>query len=711
MTMDAASTPIDVTIVLRGRDAEWWGVEMEVVDNTRQDPEIWPTAGKSPVVRLDVDDLVGLSDKDYGSLLTERLFEPDSVRSGFAKARVVADEAERLVRLRLRIAADAPQLHAVHWEKLRDPADEDSLLALQERVVFSRWLDSRDWRTVSLQAMTQLRALVAVAGPDPASLGTTPSGDAFAEVDVDGEIERAASSLDFTTVKTLGNESPLTLEALVDAMVDAPDIVYLACHGFVHRGAPHLLLQDEDGSAKPVKADDFIDQLVGRVVTLPRLMVLASCQSGGGDSWSQDKGALAALGPRLAELGVPAVIGMQGDVSLETIATFIPAMFESLQRDGHVDRAVAAARNAVRDRPDWWLPVLFMRLMSGRVWYAPSFGGAAEDTWDTLRTAIQAGEVTPIIGPGVTDGLLGARKEIARAWAAKWGFPIPPPSDEDLPQVAQYLGKKKGEGHLRAELRQFIGDAILDRYGGALDDEWRQPDFVDPTWLDRLISQVGMLVNDQPGANPYDVLARMKNVPAYLTTQPTSLLTDALEGYGRTPTVDYFRWRELDNIDQPIAWPPLEEEKPENQLGTRENPLVYHLFGHLQFKNSVVLKEDDYFDFLRAIGGEQRSAIPKQLLKRLVGTSLLFVGFRLDEWDFRVLFRGLMNLQGEAHRAAWKHVAVQLDPEEGATNDPEQAREYFEKYFGSDFAIYWGSSAQFLGELSAELEETLLVPT
>jgi hypothetical protein len=344
------------------------------------------------------------------------------------------------------------------------------------------------------------------------------------------------------------------------------------------------------------------------------------------------------------------------------------------------------------------------------VWYAPSFGGTADDTWDTLRTAIQVGQVTPILGPGVTDSLLGPRKEIARAWAAKWGFPIPPPSDEDLPQVAQYLGKKKGEGHLRAELRQFIGDAILDRYGERLDNKWRQTDFLDPTWLDRLISQVGRLAHDQQSLNPYDVLARMKNVPAYLTTQPTSLLTDALEEYGRAPTVDYFRWRELDSSGLPIGWPQLGQEKPENQIGTTEHPLVYHLFGHLRFGDSVVLKEDDYFDFLRAIGGEQRSAIPTQLLQRLVGTSLLFVGFRLDEWDFRVLFRGLMNLGGAALIQRWKHVAVQLDPEEGATNDPEQARQYFESYFGDKFAIYWGSAEQFLGELSTELEETLLVP-
>lgn len=704
------SAPIDVTIFLRGRDAGWWGADMQVLDHGRQDPEIWPTAGQTPAMRLDVEEMDGLGDREYGMLLTERLFESDSLLSGFARARAVADDSERLLRLRLRIATDAPRLHAVHWEKLRDPEDHERILALQDRIVFSRWLDSRDWRTVSLRAMTQMRSLVAVAAPDPASLGSTPDGEPFAAVDLDAEMKRATACLDFGVVRTLGDERPVTLEGLIEALVDAPDIVYVACHGFVHRGSPHLLLQDEDGSASPVRADELIDQLVGRVVTLPRLMVLASCQSGGGDSSSQDRGALAALGPRLSELGVPAVIGMQGDVSLQTVEQFAPAMFAALRRDGHVDRAVAAARNAIRDRPDWWLPVLFMRMMSGRVWYSPSFGGPADDTWATLQTAIQAGECTPIIGNGLTDGLLGARKEIARAWAAKWGFPIPPPSDEDLPQVAQYLAKQKGEGLLRAELRQFVGEAILDRYGKVLDEAWHEPDYADPSWLDRLISELGRITSGQPEGNPYDVLARMKDVPVYLTTQPISLLCDALEGYGRSPTVDYFRWRMLDGSDQPIDWPPFGEEKPENQVGTRDHPLVYHLFGHLRFKNSLVLREDDYFDFLRAIGGEQHRDIPKQLLQRLVGTSLLFLGFRLDEWDFRVLFRGLMNMQGEFHRAAWDHVAVQLDPEEGATSDPEQARAYFEKYFGSDFSIYWGSAEQFLAELNTKLDDALLQP-
>lgn len=91
----------------------------------------------------------------------------------------------------------------------------------------------------------------------------------------------------------------------------------------------------------------------------PRLVVLASCQSAGtgGDAATGDNGALAALGPRLAEAGVAAVLAMQGNVSMTTVARFMPVFFRELDRNGQIDRAMSVARSAVKDRPDRWAPV------------------------------------------------------------------------------------------------------------------------------------------------------------------------------------------------------------------------------------------------------------------------------------------------------------------------------------------------------------------
>ena len=107
----------------------------------------------------------------------------------------------------------------------------------------------------------------------------------------------------------------------------------------------------------------------------------------------ETRGSLAGLGPRLAEAGVPAVIAMQDDVSIETIERFTPAFFEELRRDGQIDRAMAITHGVVRARPDWWVPVLFMRLRSGRIGYKPGFGDEREGMrkWPALVNNVKAG--------------------------------------------------------------------------------------------------------------------------------------------------------------------------------------------------------------------------------------------------------------------------------------------------------------------------------
>lgn len=62
--------------------------------------------------------------------------------------------------------------------------------------------------------------------------------------------------------------------------------------------------------------------------------------------------AQAALAPRLAAAGVPAVLAMQGRISMDTVAAAMPRFFSELIRDGRLDRAMAVARGLVRGRPD-----------------------------------------------------------------------------------------------------------------------------------------------------------------------------------------------------------------------------------------------------------------------------------------------------------------------------------------------------------------------
>ena len=141
------------------------------------------------------------------------------------------------------------------------------------------------------------------------------------------------------------------LMELVQQLRDGCDVLYLVCHGALIEGEAWLWLEDAAGKSHRVAASELI-QRMRELRNVPALVVLASCQSAGGgdDARTSDAGALAALGPGLAEAGIPAVLAMQGDVTIATMAKFMPVFFRELQRDGQIDRAVAAARGAVRDR-------------------------------------------------------------------------------------------------------------------------------------------------------------------------------------------------------------------------------------------------------------------------------------------------------------------------------------------------------------------------
>ncbi|MEF2162614.1 CHAT domain-containing protein, partial [Pseudomonas aeruginosa] len=130
-----------------------------------------------------------------------------------------------------------------------------------------------------------------------------------------------------------------------------------------------IWLEQPDGTADVINGGALAKE-IWALESKPQLVVLASCQSAGAGGRSTDRGALAALGPLLSEAGVPAVLAMQGDVTMETVAAFMPVFFfAKLRETGLVDQAVAAARAAVAKRPDAWAPVLFMRLRDGLLWY------------------------------------------------------------------------------------------------------------------------------------------------------------------------------------------------------------------------------------------------------------------------------------------------------------------------------------------------------
>lgn len=671
----------DLEITLNRWNADTYRVELRY-SQPDSDVDIRLAPGTPALARFDPVQLqmLALDPTAYGTLLGANLFGDPNVHTAFAQARANAQSQDASLRLRLFIDSAAPELHALRWETLRDPRDGSSL-ATSERILFTRYLASQDYRRVKVKPQAELRALVFIANP------SNLADYSLAPVDAAGELERAKNALGNLPVSTPDPKQPATLNALSEKLREDFDILYFVAHGAVIEGEPRLYVQDDQGRVNVVNGADLVTR-ISELQNAPRLIVLASCQSG--NMTTSDNGALASLGPRLAAAGVSAVIAMQGNVTMQTVAQFMPVFFKELQRDGQIDRAMAAARAAVRENADAWMPVLFLRLKSGRIWYVPGFGGERRsfEKFPALMDAIQTGRCTPILGASLAEALLGSRREVAAHWAEEYRFPLSPYNREDLPEVAQYLAVNQSPIFPREGLGKFLRTEIWKRFGQDL------PPALENAELPQLISAVGDLNRKRDASDAHAVLAALP-FPIYITTNADNLLTGALKAAGKDPQVELCKWNEDMQTES------VYDREPDFRP-TPQRPLVYCLFGQFSDLDSMVLTEDDYFDYLIGVTSN-KDLIPGVVRRALADTALLFLGFQLDDWNFRVLYRSIMSQEGRSRRKKYSHIAAQIDPEEGRILEPDRARRYLESYFqDADISIYWGSAEDFVKDLQKQ---------
>jgi hypothetical protein len=133
-----------------------------------------------------------------------------------------------------------------------------------------------------------------------------------------------------------------------------------------------------------------------------------------------------------------------------------------------------------------------------------------------------------------------------------------------------------------------------------------------------------------------------------------------------------------------------------------------------------VLTEDNYFEYFAAVtklmagkdAATKNAVAIGNDLPRVVTTAwnqnaLLFLGFQMDDWHFRVLFHSILKQQGSSRRQQRPNVAVQLDPDQASVVDPQRARIYLQEYFNIDYiTIYWGTAEEFIKELWREWQRS-----
>jgi hypothetical protein len=380
---------------------------------------------------------------------------------------------------------------------------------------------------------------------------------------------------------------------------------------------------------------------------------------------------------------------------METMTRFMPEFFSQLRQDGLIDRAMAVARGAVRKRPDWWMPALFTRLKSGRLWYTPGFAaesrGEGAEKWPALFAGIADEECTPIIG---CEPLFGLGCDIARRLAEEFRFPLAPHDRENLPQVAQFIAVDQTQKALHhAVFRNFYA-ALLERFRNALDGD-APPDEEGDLSLKAVARNIESLSEAAAQHSPTHQMLAGLDLPIFITTDPTSVLFHALKQAGKDPQQALCPWNRFAE-----KFPSVYRDDPKYQPDP-ERPLVYHLLGHISEPKTLVLTEDNYFDYLIGVTSN-KSVIPPVIRMALVTTTLMFLGFRLNDWDFRVLFRIIMNQEGLEQLKENVHVAVQLTPEEERILLPGRAQRYLENYFkkSASMSIYWGSAEDFAEEFN-----------
>lgn len=287
--------------------------------------------------------------------------------------------------------------------------------------------------------------------------------------------------------------------------------------------------------------------------------------------------------------------------------------------------------------------------------------GLSEEDWKVLLSTIRYRRCTPFLGAGVNFGILPMGGQIAEEWAKKETYPLK--WRDDLSSVAQFMSVKYKSGI-------YPKRQILER----LDDE-PKPDF------------------SQLGDNRLKCLRALAGLPirVYITTNYDDLLGDALRSAepAKKPRREVCRWHS-GLKDLPLA-------SGKGYEPDEINPLVFHLHGTNQYPESLVLTEDDYLDFLVNVSRDPQ-ILPPRIQRALTNGSMLFIGYRLKDINFRVIHRGLVGSMDHSQREL--SVTVQVTPPDDHSGDPKDAQSFLEKYFGGlNVRVYWGTASQFAEDL------------
>ncbi len=297
-----------------------------------------------------------------------------------------------------------------------------------------------------------------------------------------------------------------------------------------------------------------------------------------------------------------------------------------------------------------------------------------EEDWNSLLYRIERGNCTPFLGAGASMPRIPLAGGIAEDWAGRYHYPLP--DCGDLARVAQFRAVTDDAVRPKEDLADMCRNAA-------------PPDFAQPDEIHRVLAELPLKV--------------------YMTTNYDDFMVRALRSCDKSPAPELCPWN--DYVASLV--PSVFAEDPAYRPSV-SNPLVYHLHGSADEPRSMVLTEDDYLDFLVWFSREwshqdqHKPVFPAPIVRALAGSSLLFIGYSRSDWNFRVLFRGLVG--SLVAGCQMKSISVQLTPlpEDASPQARAQAEEYLERYFHAvqkiPLRVFWGSAGEFAAELRQRWE-------
>ncbi|MBK9053115.1 MAG: CHAT domain-containing protein [Chloroflexi bacterium] len=324
-----------------------------------------------------------------GEQLYQMLLADGAVRDAWVESR--GRNANR--RIRVRIDEDAPELHTLPWEIMREKTAGviTKTVAADSRTPFSRYL-AGPWEPGQPVRARPLKILVAVANPTGLERFNLQPVDVELEQSI---IREALAGISPQALQITYLETPVTLSRIEAELQKGYHILHMVGHGFFNKdkGTGFFYMADKENKVQPVNEDKFAE-MMGRQVQVPQLVFLTSCQT----AVRNPADAFRGFAPKLVMAGVPAVVAMQDLVGVAAAQVLEGAFYRRLMAHGRVDLACNEARAQVlsENLPSGWnVPVLFSRLPDGRLLLIDETAPALTVT----ETKVQDGQIQVVLTP------------------------------------------------------------------------------------------------------------------------------------------------------------------------------------------------------------------------------------------------------------------------------------------------------------------------